>query len=89
MFQILINQMQAGCQEMERQMWELHMISEELERVIKNMHTLSRMEESEERLKKQRNAFLEEEYGLQQMINALDRSLSTYVCCEKRIINKY
>lgn len=88
MFEVLISQMEFGCNEIEKQIKEIMFISEELTGVIKEMKSLCGLEEYGILLGDIQGDIEEEKAILRMLTNVLSKSLVNYVCCENRIISE-
>ena len=85
MFSIVKNQTIQECSRMERQVTEMYRQMSELEQVIRELRSLSQMDEPVARLRNQQNRLDYQHSVLEQMMQALDRSALSYIGCENKI----
>lgn len=85
MFSIVTNQAIEDCVQLERCVSGFLVQNLEMEAIIREVESLSGMEEILARLKSQHGIMQEENRVLRQMMQALDKTILSYRNCENRI----
>lgn len=85
MFSIIVDQAIQDCSQLEKQVSELFGQMMELEHAVKELRSLSCMEEPVARLKRQYSEMEFQYKVLRQMMLALNKTILNYMSCENRI----
>ena len=85
MFSIKTNPIIDSCTCLESQAVTLKQLNIDLENIIRNLGSLSSLEEQIDRLKNQKKNLEEEQIILWQMAQGLDKTVFYYIHCENRI----
>lgn len=85
MFSIKTDAIIDSCTQLESHTAVLRQLNMDLEDVIRNLGSLSLLEEQTARLKNQKEELGEEQRSLWQMAQGLDKAVLYYIHCENRI----
>ena len=85
MFSIVTNQVMEDCLQLEQCVSQLKTENMEMESIIREIGSLSGMDEVMTRLKSQHSGIREEIRILRQMMLGLDKTVLYYMNCERRI----
>lgn len=87
MFSVKTDVIIDSCTQLESYAVVLQQLNMDLEGVIRNLGSLSSLEEQIDRLKRQKEVLEEEQRNLWQMAQGLDKAALYYIHCENRICN--